>query len=67
MPELEGLRLSETHRVKKAKVQCSIEVTHAKMQEEGLLPEAVDPAKAYIIDSSFIFGKSHENTNTLYY
>ena len=37
LPELEGLRLSETHRIKEAKIESVIEVTHCKAQEEGLI------------------------------
>ena len=35
--ELEGLRLSETHRIKEAKIESSIEVAHCKAQDEGLI------------------------------
>jgi len=55
VPELEGLRLSETQRIKAAKIQCSIEVTNAKAQEEGLLQEGVDMGKAVVMDQSFVF------------
>ena len=37
LPELEGLRLSETHRIKQAKINSLIELTHCKAQEEGLV------------------------------
>ena len=37
VPELEGLRLSETHRIKEAKYHTSVELVHAKAQEEGLI------------------------------
>ena len=53
--ELEGLRLSETQRVKEGKLQCSVEVTHARAQEEGLLPGAIDATKAIVIEESFVF------------
>lgn len=54
MPELEGLRLSETHRIKEAKIQSVIELTHAKYQEEGLtLTEPT--ANDYIFDKGFAF------------
>ena len=56
LPELDGIRLSETHRIKEAKIQSSIEVTHCKFQDEGLLQAGPDK-NAYVIDQSFTFGK----------
>ena len=52
--ELEGLRLSETHRIKEAKMQSIVELTHCKFQEEGLIlggPREQD----YVLDESFAF------------
>ena len=56
VPELEGIRLSETHRIKEAKMQSSIELTHCKFQDEGLVQPGPD-SNTYVIDQSFTFGK----------
>ena len=61
LPELEGLRLSETHRIKEAKISSLIELTHCKAQEEGLIqsgPDTSAEGNAIVIDKDFYFGKS---------
>lgn len=55
MPELEGLRLSETHRIKEAMIQSVIELTHAKYQEEGLTLTEPTTTNDYILDKGFAF------------
>jgi len=50
VPELEGVRLSESRRIKEAQVECSVEVIHAKPQDEGLLQERPERAQAEVID-----------------
>ena len=50
VPELEGIRVSESRRIKDAKLECSVEVIHAQPQDEGLLPEKPDASKAEIMD-----------------
>lgn len=57
VPEFEGIRLSETQRIKEAKIQVSIELTHCKFQEEGLVQPGPNPKTAFIIEDSFTFGK----------
>lgn len=55
VPELEGIRVSESRRIKEAKLECSIEVIHAQPQDEGLLPDKPEPEKAEIMDTDFVF------------
>ena len=55
VPELEGLRLSETKRIKGAKIQCQIHVTNAKAQEEGLILDDINRDKTLVVESSFVF------------
>ena len=55
--ELEGLRLSETHRVKEAKIRALIELAHCKQQEEGLILPAPSATDSVVIDKEFVFGK----------
>lgn len=37
VPELENIRLSESRRIKEARIECSVEVIHALTQDEGLV------------------------------
>jgi len=54
-PELKGLRLSETQRIKEAKVFISVELLHARVQEEGLTEEEIEKSKAVVVDGGFVF------------
>ena len=63
MPELEGIRLSETQRIKEARYSTSIAVTHCKYQEEGLIMPPPGP-NSIVIDNNFVFGKFISPTKT---
>ena len=61
--ELEGIRLSETHRIREAKIRASIELSHCKQQEEGLILPAPSATDSCVIDKEFVFGKSFLTPN----
>ena len=55
VPELENIRLSESRRIKDAKIECSVEIVHAIAQEEGLTQPKPDAEKALMINQEFMY------------